>query len=275
MHESVLVYRRFRYLKWAVTLTVVALLAYIFHSPSEPANGGTWLGYTLGTIGVGLIVWLAWFGIRKRSYANPESKLEDWLSAHIYLGLSLIFVATLHSGFQFGWNVHTLAYVLMMLVIVSGAFGLYAYVRYPKLMTENRRGVSLDAMIVEMAEIDRETRELAAKLTDEIRDLVFDAIENTRIGGSVRRQLESGRSGRTIAAIARIREIIPLPSREQTEDGRRLISLLTRKNELVLRARNDVMYKAMMDIWLYVHVPLTFALLASLIAHIIAVFFYW
>ena len=31
----------------------------------------------------------------------------------------------------------------------------------------------------------------------------------------------------------------------------------------------------MLEIWLYVHVPLTFALIAALSAHIISVFFYW
>jgi hypothetical protein len=30
-----------------------------------------------------------------------------------------------------------------------------------------------------------------------------------------------------------------------------------------------------MDLWLYFHVPLSFSLLAALIAHIVAVFFYW
>jgi hypothetical protein len=30
-----------------------------------------------------------------------------------------------------------------------------------------------------------------------------------------------------------------------------------------------------MDVWLYCHVPFTFALLAALLAHIISVFFLW
>jgi hypothetical protein len=33
--------------------------------------------------------------------------------------------------------------------------------------------------------------------------------------------------------------------------------------------------KALLEVWLYVHVPATFALLAALTAHIISVFYYW
>jgi len=31
----------------------------------------------------------------------------------------------------------------------------------------------------------------------------------------------------------------------------------------------------LLEVWLFVHVPLTFVLLAALFAHIISVFFYW
>ena len=140
MHESFLVYRNFRHLKWALALCVVSLIFYVWHpwhDAAEPRNGGTWLGYTLGTIGALIIFWLTWFGARKRSF-NAASRLQGWLSAHVYLGASLIIVATLHTGFQFGWNVHTLAYVLMLAVIASGFYGIYAYARYPTLMTANR-----------------------------------------------------------------------------------------------------------------------------------------
>ena len=55
----------------------------------------------------------------------------------------------------------------------------------------------------------------------------------------------------------------------------RLTSLLSRKVEFLAKARRDVRYKALMDIWLYIHVPLTIALLAALVTHIVSVFFYW
>ncbi|MFY7962678.1 MAG: hypothetical protein ACOVVK_21560, partial [Elsteraceae bacterium] len=102
-HESFLVYARFRYMKWAVALALVSLVVYIGHKPVlEPRNGGTWAGYGLGGVGAALILWLMWFGVRKRQYAQGPGRLEDWLSAHVYLGLALIVVGTLHAGFQFG-----------------------------------------------------------------------------------------------------------------------------------------------------------------------------
>jgi hypothetical protein len=48
-----------------------------------------------------------------------------------------------------------------------------------------------------------------------------------------------------------------------------------RKQELVARARRAVALKARLDVWLYVHVPLSIALIAALVAHIVSVFFYW
>lgn len=276
MHESILVYRRFRFLKWALLLMVVAVIAYAVDRPLGVPNGGTWLGYTLGTIGALLIVWLTWFGVRKRRYNLGPTKLEAWLSAHVYLGLALIIVATLHTGFQFGWNVHTLAYTLMMLVILSGIFGVYAYMRYPTLMTENRRGQTLNEMLAQIAEIDAECREAALGLGDEISSAVLNAAQNTRIGGGMRRQL-SGHDPAcaTTAALQTVQGLAETAEAGQAESTRRLISLLLRKEELLRRARRDVQFKALMDIWLYIHVPLTIALIASLAAHIFSVFFYW
>ncbi len=60
----------------------------------------------------------------------------------------------------------------------------------------------------------------------------------------------------------------------ELEDARRRVRvLLDQKAALLEQVRRDMSYKAMMDIWLYVHVPFTFALLATLFAHIISVFF--
>jgi hypothetical protein len=33
--------------------------------------------------------------------------------------------------------------------------------------------------------------------------------------------------------------------------------------------------KARLDLWLFIHVPLSIALIAALVAHVVSVFFYW
>src|SRR6266576_1116997 len=78
------------------------------------------------------------FRARRWGMTPGTWSLKGWTSAHVYLGLSLIVIATLHTGFQFGWNVHTLAYVLMMLVIASGIYGVSAYAFLPQALSDNR-----------------------------------------------------------------------------------------------------------------------------------------
>ncbi|HAD26849.1 MAG TPA: hypothetical protein DCF61_14035 [Alphaproteobacteria bacterium] len=277
MHQSILVFRNYMYLKWALLVVAVAIGLYLLHDPAYGvANGGTWLGYGLGTVGALLIVWLMWFGIRKRRYGAANLSVEDWLSAHVYLGLALIFVATLHTGFQFGWNVHTLAYALMMFVIGSGIFGLVAYLRVPDLMTRNRGGATLDQILQDIAELDAQCRDTAMALGDRVNQIVLRAAEDTVIGGSFRQQLSGGDTNcPTIDANRQLQEIAASAATGQSEQLRGLIALMARKEDLVRRARRDVRYKALLDIWLYIHVPISFALLAALATHIVAVFFYW
>ena len=78
----------------------------------------------------------------------------------------------------------------------------------------------------------------------------------------------------TARALAMVEQL----ATERTGYGDRpsvLVAALSRKNALLQRARRDLRYKALMDVWLHIHVPLSFALLAALIAHIVSVFYYW
>lgn len=300
MHASLLTYSRYRYFWAAVILAGVSLTAYLWHTPEgAPPNGGTWLGYTLGTIGAVLILWLTYFGIRKRRYGKGMGSAVGWLSAHVYLGSCLILIAFLHSGFQVGWNVHTLALVLMLLVIFSGFFGVYAYLRYPTLMTRNRENATRDAMLEEIGEIDQNALTLADAVDPKIHSIILRSIERTRLGGGVWSQLtshddsESAISSLREAATTRDKEVkkgkgeaktmfamvdflaAETSSDKQSEALRKLIDLLTRKKTLAGRVAKDIQLQALMEIWLYVHVPLTIALLGALTAHIVSVLFYW
>lgn len=276
MWESVLVFRNFLYLKISVVLVATGIGIYVWHEPLGQPNGGSWVGYTLGTVGAVLIIWLAWYGVRKRRYGIGKMTTQEWLSAHVYLGLSLIVIATLHTGFQVGWNVHTLAYVLMLLVIVSGIYGIYLYVRLPEGMSRNRSGLPLEEIMASIADLDHNCQDMAIKLGDEINELVREAAASTGVGGGPWRQL-SGLDPKcpTAKALKGVNELTRDLSGKDATTARQLILLLARKNEMLQIARKDVKYRAWLNVWLVFHVPLTVGLLAALGTHILSVFFYW
>ena len=83
MHESMLAHARRRYLWIALALVAVCIAAYAWHTSAEPPNGGTWLGYALGSLAALLVLWLTAFGIRKRSYHSSLGTVRGWLSAHV------------------------------------------------------------------------------------------------------------------------------------------------------------------------------------------------
>jgi hypothetical protein len=252
---------------------------YAWHTPLGVPNGGTWLGYGLGTLGAVLILWLTWFGVRKRRYGVGALQLKGWLSAHVYLGSTLLVVGTLHTGFQFGWNVHTLAYALMLLVIGSGLFGIAVYGRLPSLISANRSGLTLEQMTAQMIALDRDALAAAMPLGDEAMRAVMDAGKTVQVGGALWRLLSSDEphclTGKAIAVLERVATVEKDMQPAEAQALQSVLRLLYRKADLLHRARRDLRYKGLLDVWLYVHVPATFALLAALIAHVVSVFYFW
>ena len=268
-HEGFLRHRNFKWAKIASIVAVVSILLYAFDDPDPRPGGGTAYGYILGTIGAGLIVWLTALGFRKRTMTRKRWSLKAWTSAHVYLGLSLIVIGTLHTGFDLGWNIHTLAYVLMMVVILSGLVGVGLYAALPRVLSDNRGEMTEPQMIEALAALDRQLHDAAQPLEQEEAALVQDALAEDPFDAGLWRRL-SGRfpPGATDAALAHLR------GPGSPEDGR-LEGLLDRRRAMVSRMRRHMRLRAALEMWLYVHVPTTVALLAALFAHIVSVFFYW
>lgn len=283
MHQSFLTYHHFKYFKISITLIAVSVFLYIWHTPVQSPNGGTWLGYGLGTVGALLIFWLMWFGIRKRQYASSSGTVQGWLSAHVYLGSSLLIIATLHTGFQLGWNLHTLSYVLMVLVILSGFYGVYVYVRYPQLITTNQRDRSREKMFEELDSLNCALLNGATRLNEEAHRIMLQVVDDTVIGGGVRKQLagvdhftEAQHSKKKIEKLQK--QFIDACQGEQQSKLNQISELLksvSHRNILLEQINVDISYQSILEYWLYFHVPISFALLAALLAHIVTVFFYW
>jgi hypothetical protein len=291
--DNILSLNKFKYLKLASVIVVTSIILYIADNPSIRPNGGTWLGYGLGSLGAVLILWLLAFGVRKRAYNSTLGTLRGWLSAHAYLGVALIFVATLHTGFDFGWNIHTLLYVLTMLVILSGFWGLYFYLRYPTLMGNLLSGKTLQEHGQVLREIDEQCRKLALSMSPEIQAIVSDS-SNGKIFSRYWQRF-TGKNSRcaTQKAIDSLEhnvldklyrrssktEKILIPSDRRTTDiqanAQQMYTLQFLRLQQLTRIREYVRLKSLTEFWLLFHVPLAFALLAALIAHVVSVFFYW
>jgi hypothetical protein len=275
-HESFLRHGRFLFLRASLLLCGAAILAYVLQNAHPRPSGGTWLGYTLGIVGALLIVWLALLGIRKRAITAGHYSLKAWVSAHVYLGLSLIVIATLHTGLQFGWNVHTLAYGLMLLVIASGAIGVWAYATLPSALSNNRGETTRKQMLAQIAALDEQILEAAQPLSRENADIVRLSLEETDLGGGFWRRL-LGRYGdcANLEALTRVGSALHHADGRETPALTKVEPLLARKAEALALARRQIHITAMLEAWLFVHAPATFALLAALIAHIVSVFLYW
>jgi hypothetical protein len=292
MNESILAFRKRRYLWLALGGSALAILAYWFDDPQEPANGGTVLGYTLGAIGTVLILWLTWFGIRKRRYASTVGTLQGWLSAHVYLGVALIVIVMLHTGFQFGWNVHTLAFVLMTLVILSGFFGVYVYMKYPERMSENRGGAPRPELIDELEDIDRRSARVAEGLGADFFEFVSSGVQRTQLGATLWERLMAHDSSQILLRQDGQTKIVGNAGQEAALDWlaeqqsisrdadtaaaiAELSALIRNKRRLLRQLGEDLKLQATLEIWLYAHVPLTVGLLVAMFVHIVTVFLYW
>lgn len=289
MHQSFLEHAGRRYLKVAVALCAVSIALYAWHDPRSPPNGGTWLGYTLGGVGAALILWLAALGVRKRSYASSLGTVQGWVSAHVYLGLALIVVATLHAGFQFGWNIHTLCYASMVLVIASGLVGIVLYRRYPEQMSRNRAQQTQAGMLEEIAELDARALRVAKQLPPEFDAALRANIAGTRIGGGALAILSArdrsavalpGAAAADNAGQARMLDWLGGQLSRSTDAERArlvndLLSIIGARRVLLRRLQRDARLRGWLEAWLYLHVPVTFGLIGTLIAHVVSVFLYW
>ena len=293
---GVLSYRRFRYLWAALALTAISLIIFITQSHARPARGDTWQGYTLGTIAALLVLWLAILGIRKRRYSSTIGSVQGWTSAHIYLGLALVVIATLHCAFDLHANIHTYAYLLMCGVVASGVLGVAFYSSLPRQQSINRGGVTRKELFAALVDLDAQITALADHCEPEIAAAVKSSVDRTRVGGGVAAQLfgldrslfespdikASERHSNLVRNVDQRPVLACVAARiaqtyraSGTAAMQSLVVALARRQTLLRRIRRDIQLQGWLRIWLYLHVPLTLATIAALIVHIVSTFLYF
>ncbi len=289
MSETFLTHRSGRWAKWAVALLFASAVGYWAEDLRVPPNGGSVFGYTSGTIAAFLMLVLTYLGRRKRHYGSKLGTVKGWTSAHVYLGVALIGLTLLHSGFQVGWNWHTLAFALMLIVCLSGIYGVWAYQHYPALIDRNNLSQTRGALIDQLHHLDQDITGSLTRHDPGVASIVQGAIERTTLPN---RWLDTLRGidhsevllpGKGLVSNANMTALIDylIELIEQGAQGdtalnlQSLVGALGERASLISRIKEDLRLVTLTRIWLTIHIPLAFAAVAAVIIHVIAVFVYW
>ena len=254
-------------------LLIAAAASFLYDSKRELPYGGSRWGLSYGVAGFFLILLLASFGIRKRAHRSTFGTVEQWLQSHIYLGLLLMIILLFHSGGHFHDRAAVVTLLLAGIVVLSGVIGALLYTTVPRLLTEVESNLTADQISEQLNDLTRQMARIAESQSGAFQR-VFEQL--TR---EAHPPLLAGwrliRSQRVKSApVERRAQLIAAVPKEEQDELRQMLVLSRQHQELLRRLIVQQRYKNILDAWLYVHVPFTFALLIMAAVHITAVFYY-
>jgi hypothetical protein len=195
---------------WALASLAIfaaSLLLYVSYawSAAQGPQGGSAIGLLFGIVGFGFMIFAAALGARKRVPTWRIGRAKSWMKGHLWLGLLALPLILFHGGFHFGG---TLTQILMWLLIITVASGLYGAVlqhSIPKKMTAD---IPLETIYDEISHVRvllREEADRAAEALCGHLELVKDSGgEGQRAGGftALRPIAASAAPLRTSAAVS-------------------------------------------------------------------------
>jgi hypothetical protein len=269
--ETFISYKGYRWLVISLAVTAILSIIYFVDAPVGGRNGATVVGYTYGTLAALGIVWLMFYGVRKRSYSSSIGTVQGWLAAHVWIGIALLLIVPLHSGFSFHWNVHTLAYALMVVTILTGIWGMVNYARLSERIESHRGGGSNAAMLERIYACAADAEALCRGKSDAFLevahrlDFAFSPSIRLVLGMSAVPTVDHALAGELLAKV---------PEAERDE-CLRVVGLIDQKSDLATSLIEESRVKALLRAWLFLHVPASVALCGALAIHILSVFLFW
>ncbi|MDH5510625.1 MAG: hypothetical protein OEZ32_09765 [Nitrospinota bacterium] len=261
---------------WPILFIVIvcALLAvrYSMKIDESSSSPGAGMGLVYGILSLALIVILSGYRIRKSLLRTPIGSLHAWAQSHVYMGVILIVLVFLHSGFRTGGMLSGLLLALFLLVIASGIIGAILYKVVPLSLSKYGRHVM--TMEVIGARIEKLLAE--ADKQAENRSAIFQETYSKHIRPSLASQqvnwgyifIEEDEVIKTCKAKM---ESLQQDTPADEVYGMSLVGAIYAEKERLA-------YKwAMLNslrVWLYFHVPLTMAMLVALSFHLLGSFYY-
>jgi hypothetical protein len=234
---------------------------------------GTWLTvrWITGLVGVGGILFVMSYPVRKQVYRRRAGPLRYWMLAHYYLGVIAAIVLLIHGGRDSGGLVTSLLIVSFDVVIVSGIFGLLCYVVVPRIMTS----IECDPLLIEDLRERRQELRRELGLID-----TSDAELRQLIKIKMRKRFFSFRYLlRQYLKREELKELLAEARKEFLEDAERLNDKKARRSLMeaveataTLRRVDSLIYlHQLLRLWLAPHVVSTSIMLALMVVHIVQV----
>lgn len=285
--------------KWIWGSVIVLIVAAAVYIPYDRltmggARGGTALGIIYGSVGFAFMIFAGLLSLRKKKPVWRMGRTSTWMRGHIWLGLIAYPLILFHAGFSFGKGTLTLwMMILFTIVIVSGIIGAILQQYMPRMMTQQ---VPLETIYAEIPRIRGQLLDEADAKVAEITGVSMSqsamAAANSQTGGvivtlvqmedDVRNELtefydkelrpyleQDGAHGRAIAdrtisadSFRNLKTLLPDVVHPVVND---LESICEEKRELDHQIR---MHRVLHG-WLFVHLPLSLALLVMGAIHAI------
>jgi hypothetical protein len=278
---------------WGIASAAILALALIAYIPyalrHTPPSGGSTLGLAYGIAGFGAMVVVTLLALRKRFPIWRIGRTQSWMRAHLWLGALSFPLILLHAGFLFGHGLTSVLMWLFAIVYASGVFGAYLQHTMPRRIM---REVPMETIYDEIAHVREQ-------LLDEADTVVADACGKLQVAVPV-----AASGANALASVMRVgaddtaplrdfymrdmRPFVEAPSRahplaDPTTASARfgklrplvpaalepaiadLESLCEEERQLLRQER----LHGLLHSWLVIHVPLSFALMALAVVHIV------
>lgn len=266
--------------KWSIIglILIAGLVAsYIPYRASTPyTHGGSRMGLLYGTIALVLMGVLLYYGARKRSYRSTFGKLEEWLHSHIWLGIVAFVAVVTHTGFRFEDRIATALFVVLSAVVASGIFGAILYKTVPRMLTDVETNLSAEQISDQLNQLSRSMAKIAsgksapfqrihAAIAREIvpRPLAAWMLVVASPGRRVSRELQGDWT-----------RMLGLVDPSEQEELRQLLVTSRQQKELHHRLLQQQRYRNVLDFWLWIHLPLSIAMVVLILAHLASALYF-
>lgn len=229
-----------------------------------------------GWVLLAAILGLIALNIRKKLPILPLGTVAAWVQLHIYLGLFGVVAYWLHTGTLVpnGFTEATLG-VLFLLVTVSGILGLILSRVLPQRLTRQGENVLYERIPGFGAQLLREVENLVMQAASEHNSITIPEFYQSRLRSFflkprnfwahvVQSKVPLHRLDRQMEAVERYLDT----------DEKEIMAGIAQRVE----AKNGLDYQyaaqSLLKRWLFVHIPLTYAMLLLAIAHIVLVYAY-